>query len=208
MSPKPATPAAETWRNRITRHADVRPAELVPNPANWRTHPRWQQRALAGALGEVGWVAQVMVNTTTGQVVDGHLRLELALSRGEPTVPVAYVELSEEEERLVLATLDPIGALAWQPVPLGIVTTGGYALVMRGLRPAGDDWLDLAAYDVGIGPRQGTPLVDYLRGRVDKACATLGSTPRAPQPVPLVARAELVPPYAVVLRTGPTTGAI
>jgi hypothetical protein len=37
-----------------------------------------------GALGEVGWVAQVLVNTTTGRVVDGHLRVELARSRNEP----------------------------------------------------------------------------------------------------------------------------
>jgi hypothetical protein len=100
------------WRNRITGHAEVAPASLLPNPANWRRHPVRQQRALAGALGEVGWVAQVMVNRTSGHLVDGHLRLELALARGEPTVPVAYVELSEAEERLVLASLDPLAAMA------------------------------------------------------------------------------------------------
>lgn len=88
------------------------PNELVPNPRNWRTHPSEQQRALAGALGEVGWVAEVLVNRTTGNVVDGHLRIQLALARGEPTVPVTYVELSDEEERVVLASLDPIAAMA------------------------------------------------------------------------------------------------
>jgi hypothetical protein len=101
-----------TWRNRIVGHADVPPGELVPNPRNWRAHPPEQRRALAGALAEVGWVAQVLVNQTTGRVVDGHLRIELALSRDEPTIPVAYVELTEDEERLVLASLDPIGAMA------------------------------------------------------------------------------------------------
>jgi DNA modification methylase len=100
------------WRNRITGHADVAPAALLPNPANWRRHPTRQQRALVGALDELGWVAQILVNRTTGHLVDGHLRLDLALARGEPTVPVAYVELSEAEERLVLASLDPLGALA------------------------------------------------------------------------------------------------
>lgn len=39
------------WRNRIVGHADVPPADLVPNPRNWRTHPPQQQRALAGAVG-------------------------------------------------------------------------------------------------------------------------------------------------------------
>ena len=67
---------------------------------------------MAGALAEVGWVAQVLVNRTTGHVVDGHLRLELAIARKEPTVPVSFVALSEAEERLVLATLDPLGAMA------------------------------------------------------------------------------------------------
>ena len=52
------------------------------------------------------------MNRTTGNVVDGHLRIELALARHEPTVPVTYLELTEAEERLVLATLDPIGAMA------------------------------------------------------------------------------------------------
>ncbi len=100
------------WRSRIVGHAEVAPADLVPNPRNWRTHPADQQRALAGALAEVGWVTEVIVNRTTGHLVDGHLRLELALAGGEPTVPVTYVELTEAEESLVLATLDPIGAMA------------------------------------------------------------------------------------------------
>ena len=107
----PAGPAS-VWRNRIAGHADVAPAELAPNPHNWRTHPADQQRALSGALGEVGWVAEVLVNRTTGHVVDGHLRIELALARNEPTVPVTYVELSEDEERLVVASLDPLAAMA------------------------------------------------------------------------------------------------
>ena len=93
------------WRNRIVGHGDVAPDQLLANPRNWRTHLRAQQRALAGALTEVGWVPQVLVNRTTGNLVDGHLRVELAISRGEPTVPVTYVELTEDEERVVLASL-------------------------------------------------------------------------------------------------------
>jgi hypothetical protein len=108
----PQARVSEAWRSRITGHADVSPSALVPNPRNWPTHPSEQQRALAGALGEVGWVTEVIVNQTTGRLVDGHLRVELALERQEPTVPVTYVELTEAEERLVLATLDPIGAMA------------------------------------------------------------------------------------------------
>ena len=63
-------------------------------------------------LGDVGWVQNVVVNRTTGHVLDGHLRVELCLSRGEPMVPVVYVELDEAEEALVLASLDPLAAMA------------------------------------------------------------------------------------------------
>ena len=102
------------WRNRIVGHGEAPPEELLANPGNWRTHPPAQQGALAGALDEVGWVQDVIVNRRSGHMVDGHLRVELAISRGEPLVPVTYVDLSDEEEALVLATLDPLGAMAGQ----------------------------------------------------------------------------------------------
>jgi DNA modification methylase len=107
-----AAAQATGWRNRITGAGEEAPDQLLANPANWRIHPKAQQDALAGALDAVGWVQQVLVNRRTGFVVDGHARVALALSRGEPTVPVLYVDLDPEEEALVLATLDPIGAMA------------------------------------------------------------------------------------------------
>lgn len=108
-----ATVAVEPWRNRIVAEGDVPPAELIPNPENWRDHPAFQQEALEEAMNRVrGWVRRVLVNRLTGRIVDGHLRVFLALRRGEAVVPVEYVELTEEEERFVLATLDPLSALA------------------------------------------------------------------------------------------------
>jgi DNA modification methylase len=107
-----ATAPATGWRNRITGSGEEAPDQLLANPANWRIHPKAQQDALAGALDAVGWVQQVLVNRRTGFVVDGHARVALALSRGEPTVPVLYVDLAPDEEALVLATLDPIAAMA------------------------------------------------------------------------------------------------
>ncbi len=112
MTTKTTAAPPSAWRNRIVGSAEEAPDQLVANPQNWRTHPGPQRDALRGSLSEVGWVAQVMVNRRTGYVVDGHARVEAALSRGEPSVPVLYVDLSPEEEALVLATLDPIGAMA------------------------------------------------------------------------------------------------
>ena len=114
MTARTRATAAPTgpWRSRITGSSEEAPDQLLANPANWRIHPKAQQDALAGALDQVGWVQQVLVNQRSGFVVDGHARVALALSRGEATVPVLYVDLEPEEEALVLATLDPISAMA------------------------------------------------------------------------------------------------
>ena len=103
---------ATPWRNRIVGSGVEAPDQLLANPSNWRIHPKAQQEALADALDEVGWVQEVIVNQRTGHLVDGHLRVTLALRRDEPTIPVKYVDLDEREEALILATLDPIAAQA------------------------------------------------------------------------------------------------
>ena len=100
------------WESRIVGHGEAAPADLVGNPRNWRTHPKAQRDALAGVLDQVGWVQDVIVNRRTGYLVDGHARVAVAAQRGEASVPVVYVDLSEDEELLILATLDPLAAMA------------------------------------------------------------------------------------------------
>jgi hypothetical protein len=91
---------------------DEAPDALIANEHDWRTHPKAQREALAGVLDEVGHVATVLLNRQTGRLVDCHLRVELARARGEAMIPVTYVDLSPEEEALVLASLDPLAAMA------------------------------------------------------------------------------------------------
>jgi hypothetical protein len=100
------------WANRIVGYGEEAPDQLLANPRNFRIHPKPQQDALLGVLREVGVVQDVLVNKSTGFVVDGHLRISLALREKQTTIPVKYVELSEDEEALILATLDPLAALA------------------------------------------------------------------------------------------------
>jgi hypothetical protein len=88
----------------------------------------------------------------------------------------------------------------WLPIPPAVRVTGSTkALVFRDLR-----WttlpLDLAAYDVAAGSYAGRPLTDYLRHRIDKACARLARSPGDAQPTQVLV-AELVAPYAVYVRT-------
>jgi len=100
------------WRNRIVGHGTEAPDQLLAHPKNWRVHPKAQQEALRGVLEEVGWVQDVVVNQRTGHVLDGHLRVQVAMQREEAEVPVIYVDVSEAEEALILATMDPLSALA------------------------------------------------------------------------------------------------
>lgn len=104
---------ATSWKNRIIEQSVEMPIEeLLPNPKNWRKHPKKQREALGDVLSEVGLVQGVVFNRRTGRLVDGHLRVQLAKDHGRESLPATVVDLSEEEEALVLATLDPIGAMA------------------------------------------------------------------------------------------------
>jgi hypothetical protein len=102
------------YENRIVRSETARVGDITANPLNWRVHPKRQQDVLSDVLSEVGFVQNVVVNERTGYLLDGHLRVLLLLRDfGEDAeIPVTYVDLSEEEEKLVLATIDPIASLA------------------------------------------------------------------------------------------------
>lgn len=100
------------WQNRIVGYGEERPDELLANPKNYRIHPAHQQAALSGVLSEVGVVQNVLVNRNTNTLIDGHLRVTLAMRSNQSSIPVTYVDLTDAEEALILATFDPISALA------------------------------------------------------------------------------------------------
>jgi len=100
------------WQNRIVGYENVAVDNLVANPRNWRIHPQAQQDAFSGVVNDIGLVQNILVNKRTGYVIDGHMRVLLAMKEGQEYLPVTYVELSEAEEALVLASLDPIAAMA------------------------------------------------------------------------------------------------
>lgn len=101
-----------SWNTRIVGSDMVDPSILCPNPKNWRRHPKHQQEAMTNVFNGIGWIQEIIVNKTTGNIIDGHMRAELAVKNKEKLVPVKYVELSEEEERQALITYDPLSALA------------------------------------------------------------------------------------------------
>lgn len=158
--------SAEPWQNSITHYGEEAPDQLLAHPLNPKHHPKAQQDALAGAIGELGWLAPVVVNETTGHVIDGHARIGLAISRHEAKVPVAYVALTEAQEALALATFDPIGALAaidkdnLDALLQGVTTDD--AAVRRMLSELADE----NGLDYG---RDGRPLLEAPEAEVDRA---------------------------------------
>ena len=98
-------------RDRIVELRRVAAGELRANPANWRTHPPEQRTALATVLEDVGLVDAVIARDTPEglELIDGHLRADLA---ADEVLPVLIVDLTDDEAATVLATYDPIGALA------------------------------------------------------------------------------------------------
>lgn len=111
FTPEPEL-ADQRWKNRIVGFDPaVDPNELLANPENWRIHPLQQQEVLTGVFDEVGLVGGLVVNRRTNHIVDGHLRAMLALRHGQK-LPVQYVDLSLEEERVILATYDVVTSMA------------------------------------------------------------------------------------------------
>lgn len=154
-----------TWKNRIIGEGDEAPDQLLANPKNARRHPQAQQQALADVLDEVGVVQRVIVNQRTGYVVDGHARIALALRQGQPTIPVLYVDLDEREEALILATLDPISAMALYDAEsldglLRVVDTGSAELQ----RLLTDLATDAGLYGLGKADGTGDPNEDIWQG--------------------------------------------
>jgi len=98
--------------NRVIGSGEESPEQLLANPANFRIHPDFQQQSLAGSIDSIGYIDPVLVNKRTGMVIDGHLRVALALRSNVKMIPVTYVDLSEDEEKLALLSLDPIAAMA------------------------------------------------------------------------------------------------
>jgi len=88
------------------------PANTIkPNPWNWRLHPEAQRDALAEIVDDIGFAGALIARETPDglELVDGHLRQDLF---GDSLVPVLIVDMTEAEVRRLLATLDPIGAMA------------------------------------------------------------------------------------------------
>lgn len=100
-------------KDRIVELRRVPARDLLPNERNWRRHSAAQAEALRGVLAEIGFAgAALAYQTPEGlKLIDGHLRDQIA-SEVSADIPVLVTDLSEAEANEVLATFDPLGAMA------------------------------------------------------------------------------------------------
>jgi len=90
----------------------VKPADqFQANPRNPRRHPQNQRSAVADSLSRLGFIAPVVENRQTGNLLDGHERVWQALA-DNADVPYVLVDVAESDEAYVLSTFDPITSLA------------------------------------------------------------------------------------------------
>src|SRR5574340_102349 len=86
------------WKSRIVKYEDTDPRSLIPNPDNFKIHPNNQALLMDDIISEIGWIQNVIVNTRTNHIIDGHLRVVRAIEHNEPTVPVTWVDIDPDDE--------------------------------------------------------------------------------------------------------------
>ena len=150
-------------KDRITAFRRVKAADLLPNPKNWRTHPQAQQDAMRGILADIGWADAVLARETPEglQLLDGHLRAETA---PDADIPVLILDVDDNEAAKILATHDPLAAMAETNAAaleelLGDVQTNSEALASM---------LDSLAVEAGICPPDFDAATAEDQGQLDE----------------------------------------
>jgi len=90
----------------------IAPEDIKANAKNWRIHPRRQRQAYNAFKEEVGWAGAGLLNETTGNLLEGHMRVDEAIKRKETKIPILIGSWTEAQENLILQNLDPLGSLA------------------------------------------------------------------------------------------------
>jgi len=100
-----------TIRDRIVELRRVPARDLIANKKNWRKHPKAQQAALRGILTEIGYAGALLARETPEglELIDGHLRRD---TTPDQAVPVLVLDVTEAEAAVLLASYDPLSAMA------------------------------------------------------------------------------------------------
>jgi hypothetical protein len=199
-----AAPEHPTIRDRIAGLIRLPKSRLRPNPRNWRLHPEQQRLVLRAVLGDIGVVDALLVRPVDPAALaelrkikrgddvafhawaasykglyilsDGHMRLE-EIHADE--VPALVLDIDEREETEVLATLDPITAMATTDTEL-------LSQLASDLGDASDVVVDLIDQLTGAGKEErGTSIqvVDTTKIEVEFYMSVRGPVPAQPEAI-------------------------
>lgn len=153
-------------RNRVKELRMVKASELQSHSQNWRRHPSFQQSVMWDVLAEIGFAGAILARETPEglQIIDGHLRAEVT---GNQEVPVLVLDVDEAEAKKLLATFDPIGALAQ---PDNDALTKLLAGIDFGSKAIDDMLADLV--DLNGQAKEGLTEDDEIPEKVETICKT------------------------------------
>lgn len=100
------------FRDRIKEFSRIPARKLVANPKNWRIHTDAQRQALRAVMNEIGFAGAVLARPLGDgryMLIDGHLRAE---ENPDEEIPTLVLDVTEEEADKLLATFDPLSAMA------------------------------------------------------------------------------------------------
>lgn len=166
---KKAKPKPTSVQHQPLRLEYRSPKELAENPRNWRRHPDSQIAALTDVISEVGWAGACLLNERTGRLIDGHARQKVAIQQGAELVPVLIGDWSEEDEAKILATLDPLAAMAE-------ADSAALESILREIQTGSESlasMIDKLAQDNGIVPPNFEPASIDEQGRLDEKAKTI-----------------------------------
>lgn len=90
----------------------MRAGDILPHPDNWREHGDEQKNAFNAMIEGVGFAGSLLAFTLPNgdiMLIDGHLRAD---QHPDEMLPVVMTDLTEDEARELLATHDPLSAMA------------------------------------------------------------------------------------------------
>lgn len=128
-------------KNRIISYGSKPADQFLVNPKNFTIHPEEQQKVMEDILQNIGWVGVVIESANSGYVLDGHERIWEAL-QDNSSVPYLLVDLTQEEEDIVLATYNATAHMAH------IDKTKGLALIEEIRASAAEKWEEEVAQAV------------------------------------------------------------
>lgn len=161
------------YRDRIIGLERISSADLDNHPGNWRDHTEGQAAALRGVLADVGIADALLAyrsarNGNRLTVIDGHLRKEAA----PQTWPVLVLDVDDAEADYILATHDPLAAMAQTDA----ASLDALLDSIASDHPAVQEMLANLAKDAGIFMPELSPdqaFIDFTGADIDKESARL-----------------------------------